>query len=114
MDRRIDERFPTNLDVTVTDISAPEHCAAGQIVDISRSGVCANLSLRFAAGAVVKAQLADCVLFGHVIYSNEGPWFRTGIEVVRVLMGESDLSRLLNGILAETMPAIPGVSAIKS
>jgi hypothetical protein len=111
MDRRIDQRYPANLDVTVTDIAAPDQSASGQIVDISRSGVCANLSLRFAAGAVVKAQLADCVLFGHVVYSNEGPWFRTGIEVVRVLMGESDLSRLLNGILAETMP---GISAVKS
>jgi hypothetical protein len=114
MERRLDERYQTNLDVTVTDIAAPDRIASGQIVDISESGVCANLSLRFAPGAIVKAQLADCVLFGHVIDSDEGQPSRTGIEVVRVLIGESDLARLVNAILAERMPATPGIRAVST
>jgi hypothetical protein len=133
-ERRLDERYQTNLDVTVTDIAAPERVAKGQIVDISQSGVCVNLSSGFAPGAVVKAQLADCVLFGHVIdcagidcvepNANEPDAnqtdipqhqsFRTGIEVVRVLIGESDLARLVNAILAEKMPATPGIRAIST
>jgi PilZ domain-containing protein len=142
MERRLDERYQANLDVTVTDIAAPHRIAWGRIVDISQSGVCANLSSEFALGAVVKAQLADCVLFGHVIdcariedneidaneigayephanqpganpaASHSDQSFRTGIEVVRVLIGESDLGRLVNAILAEKMPATPGVRAI--
>jgi hypothetical protein len=50
-------------------------------------------------------------LFGHVLYCIEDQSFRTGIEVVRVLIGESDLARLVNVILAESMPATPGVIA---
>jgi hypothetical protein len=111
MDRRLDERHPTKLDVTVTDIAAPERVASGQIVNISQSGVCANLSVRFEPGAIVKAQTGDCVLFGQVMYCNEEQSFRTGIEVVRVLIGGSDLARLVNSILVESMPALPGLIA---
>jgi hypothetical protein len=37
--------------------------------------------------------------------------FRTGVEIVRVLVGESNLSWLVNAILAETMPTTPGLLA---
>jgi hypothetical protein len=124
MERRLDERYQANMDVTVTDIAAPDRTASGRIVDISQSGVCANLSLRFGPGAIVKAQLSDCVLFGHVIDCaqidpgqidhNQGQSFRTGIEVVRVLIGDSDLARLVNAVLAEKMPATPGIRAIST
>ncbi len=111
MDRRIDSRYPASLQVTVTDIAAPDRVASGLLMDISESGVCATLSLALALGAIVKAQVGDCVLFGHVTYCTEEQPFRTGIEVVRVLIGESDIARLMNSILAESMPATPGVLA---
>jgi hypothetical protein len=119
MERRLDERYQANMDVTVTDIAAPDRIASGRIVDISRSGVCANLSSQFPLGAIVKAQLTDCVLFGHVIDcaavdGNPDQLFRTGIEVVRVLIGDSDLARLVNAVLAEKMPATPGIRAIST
>lgn len=68
--------------------------------------------MRLAIGATVKVQIHDCNLFGHIIYCDEEPAFRTGIEIVRVLIGESDLSRLVRAILAEAMPNTPGVVAI--
>ncbi len=103
---RLNRRYPVDLEVTVTDIAAPDRVASGKIVEISQSGLGAELSLRFAAGAIVKVQIGDCALFGHVTYCTEGKSFRTGIEVVRMLMGESDLSRF-NAILSETMPTTP-------
>jgi|SRR5580692_7482699 hypothetical protein len=109
MERRLNERHPANLEVTVTDIEAQNRVASGKIVDISPAGVCAELSLGLAAGALVKVETGDCVLFGHVAYCTEGQSFRTGIEVVRVLIGQSDLARLVNAILAESMPATPGI-----
>jgi hypothetical protein len=78
------------------------------------SGICASLSMRLAVGATVKVQIHDCALFGHVIYCDEEPAFRTGIEIVRVLIGESDLSRLVNAILAEAMPNTPGVVQVST
>jgi hypothetical protein len=111
MDRRLAEQYQTNLAAIVTDIASPDRVASGQIVNVSPSGICASLSMRLAVGATVKVQIGDCKLFGHVIYCDEEPAFRTGIEIVRVLIGESDLSRLVNAILAETMPTTPGVVA---
>ena len=111
MDRRLAERYQTNLAAIVTDIASPDRVASGQIVTVSQSGICASLSMRLAVGATVKVQIEDCKLFGHVVYCDEEPAFRTGIEIVRVLIGESDLSRLVNAILAETMPHTPGVVA---
>jgi hypothetical protein len=112
MDRRLDERYRTNLAATVTDLAAPERVASGQVVNVSQSGVCANLSMRVAPGATVKVQIGDCALFGHVAYCDDEPAFRTGIEIVRVLIGESDLARLVKAILVETMPATPGVLVV--
>ena len=106
MDRRLDERYQLNMDVTVADMAAPGKTACGRIVNASQSGVCAHLSESFAPGAVVKVQLGDCSLFGHVTYCNEAEQtFRTGIEIIQVLIGESDLSRLVKAIVAEAMPA---------
>ncbi len=113
MDRRLDERYHTNLAVTVTDIAFPDRVACGRIINFSESGACAHLSMRLAPGAIVKVQIDDCALFGHVTYSDEEPAFRTGIEIVRVLIGESDLARLLNTLLAQIIPAVPGVMASK-
>jgi hypothetical protein len=107
MDRRVDRRYPVNLEATVTDIAAQDRVASGRIVDISQSGVGSQLSLRFAAGSIVKVQAGDCALFGRVTYSTEGPSSRTGIEVVRMFRGESDLSQLFNSILCQARPTTP-------
>jgi hypothetical protein len=112
MDWRFDEPYQTNLAATVTDIAAPDRVASGQIVNVSHAGLCANLSMRLALGTTVKVQIGDCRLFGHVTYCDEEQSFRTGIEIVRVLLGESDLARLVNTILAATMPTTPGVGAV--
>jgi hypothetical protein len=112
MDWRFDERYQTNLAATVTDIAAPDRVASGQIVNVSHAELCANLSMPLARGATVKVQIGDCRLFGHVTYCDDEQLFRTGIEIVRVLFGESDLARLVNTILAETMPTTPGVGAV--
>jgi hypothetical protein len=114
MDRRLDERYQTNLAVTVTDIAAPDRIASGQIVNLSQSGACAHLSMRLAPGAIVKVQIGDCALFGHVTSCDEEQSFLTDIEIVRVLIGESDLARLVNAILVETIPTTPGVMAVST
>ena len=114
MDRRLEERYQTNLAAIVTDIAAPDRVASGRIVNVSQSGICASLSMQLAVGATVKVQIHDCKLFGHIIYCDEEPAFQTGIEIVRVLIGESDLSRLVRAILTEAMPNTPGVVAIST
>ncbi len=81
-------------------------------MDVSQSGVRAQVPLHLSPGSVVKLQVGDSVLFGEVHHSREDDrGSEVGIEVVRVLIGESELGRLVNAILAESLPNTPGVTA---
>lgn len=110
MNSRIHERFPVNFAAKVTPLRNRENAASGHVEDISESGICVTLPLQLAPGDIVQLDVADCVLFGHVIYSNSGsPGFRTGIEVEQVLLGGTSLSQILHQTLMETMPDTPGL-----
>ncbi|HVO99420.1 MAG TPA: PilZ domain-containing protein [Bryobacteraceae bacterium] len=101
MERRLDERYQTDLDVTVTNVDAPDRITTGRIFDISKSGVRADLPMRFAPGTSIKAQVGTNTLFGHVVYCDDYEnFFRTGIEVAHVLVGESDLAKLVRAVQA--------------
>jgi hypothetical protein len=53
------------------------------------------------------------VLYGFVAHSTpERSYFRTGIEIVQVLIGGSDLSQLLKSTLEETMPDVEWLEAL--
>jgi hypothetical protein len=111
MERRLDQRWPANLDVTLTDLADPQHRTGGQIVDVSHSGVRIQTPLRVDPGAIIKLEVADCALFGHVIHCrDDGGLYEIGIEVARVLIGNSDLGRVVNTILAAAIPNTPGVT----
>jgi len=104
VDRRIHERLPTDFQVRVTSIDNPELSASGQAVDMSESGIGVYLPLQFAPRSVVRLIIDDTVLYGFVAHSTpERSYFRTGIEVVQVLIGGSDLSKLLKTTLEEVM-----------
>jgi hypothetical protein len=110
MHRRFEDRCSTEFDIVVTDLGCEARSGAGQVCDISRSGICANLPLDLKPGAAVRLQIADSTLFGHVVYSNpDGARFRVGMEVVRVLLGGTDHSRLLQSTLKEELPGLAGV-----
>lgn len=111
-DQRFEHRYPASLDVTLTSLTDPSQVCSGRMSNISKSGLNIVVPVHFAAAALVKVDFADSTLFGYVVYSekHEGA-FRTGIEVETVLLGGTDLSRLLHSLLAEEMPQVPGVSA---
>ena len=112
MERRLHERYPANLDAIVSDIAVPQRTALGRIMDLSEGGACAEVPREFPVGAIVRVQIAECSLFGHVIYCRcQDQNYRIGIEIVRVLIGESNIARLLKTILAEAMHSTPGVTS---
>jgi hypothetical protein len=114
VDRRIDERHPTGLQVRVSEIDYPDFSASGQVVDLSQSGIGVYLPLQFTPGSAVRLNINDSVLYGFVAYSTpERSYFRTGIEVVQVLIGGSDLSQLLKTTLEESMPDVKWLEALR-
>jgi hypothetical protein len=111
VERRFDHRLPTDLDVHVTRLTHPAWSGHGQLTDISKSGICVTAPFELAEGDVVRLEIADSNLYGFVVHANlEGTKFRAGIEIQRVLMGGSDLSRVLHLTLRQLLPAVPGVA----
>jgi hypothetical protein len=107
VDRRIHERRPADFQVRVTAVDTPKFSASGQAVDISQSGISVYLPLQLTTGSAVRLNINDSVLFGFVAHSTpERSYFLTGIEVVQVLIGGSDLSQLLKATLEEVMPEV--------
>jgi PilZ domain len=134
MEKRLYYRESVAFQVRVTAMANPEISASGESLDISESGIGVCLPLQLAAGSLVQLEIADSVLYGFIAYSREWsplsepsfarnkswiggsesnggaelaperPLFRTGIEVVEVLIGTSGLSRLLKESIEERMP----------
>jgi PilZ domain len=111
MEQRQHPRWPANLDVALTRVDEPRDTTTGRIVNVSESGIRVRVSMQVLPGAIVKLEMAECVLFGQVIHCcHYSSAYELGIEVVRVLIGQSDLARLVNAVLAESMPTLPGVT----
>lgn len=109
MHRRSEDRCFTEFDIVMTDLNDESQSGVGHVSDISKSGICAVLSVDMAPGSMVRLEIADSTLFGHVAYCNpDGGRFRIGVEVVRVLLGGTDLSRLLESTLEE-LPDVAGL-----
>jgi hypothetical protein len=107
MERRLNRRFPVDLEVQVTELATQGFSGKGRLTDISNSGVRLSLSQPLTPRDIVRLELTDTLLFGHVVHSRpDGEGFSVGIEVQRVLIGGSDLSRLLQRLLEQTMPHI--------
>ncbi len=107
MDARRHQRQAAAFQIRVTELSFPELSASGQAIDISEAGIGVYLPLPFTKGSAVRLNINDSVLFGFIAYSiPERSFFRTGIEVVQVLVGRSDLSQLLKATLEEKMPNV--------
>jgi PilZ domain len=114
VDRRIDERHPTGLEVRVSEVDCLDFSASGRVVDIAESGIGVYLPLQFTPGSAVRLKIDDSVLYGFVAYCTpERSYFRTGIEVVQVLIGGSDLSQLLKTTLEEVMPDVKWLEALR-
>jgi len=114
MDQRFDVRYAASLDILLTALTDPTQVCRGRISDLSKSGLSVILPVHFAPRSLVKLDFADSTLFGYVVHSiPQEEAFRTGIEVERVLLGGTDLSRLLHNLLKQEMPHVSGLAEVK-
>lgn len=107
VDRRTQERHPTDFQVRVTAVDNPALTASGQAFDVSQTGISVYLPLQLTPGIAVRLITNDSVLFGFVTHSEpERSYFRTVITVLQVLVGGSDLTQLLKATQEEAMPEV--------
>jgi hypothetical protein len=100
MDLRQHERLKTQLEVRVVDLTWDEPAVRGEMVDVSSAGVCVVLPSEMAHGDTVRVDFSEGSLFGQVVHVTPGQGgFVTGVEVFDVLLGTSDLARLVQNAL---------------
>lgn len=99
------------MDVLVTDLNT-EHSHSGRVADVSRAGLCILLDDTIPVGTPLRLQAADSILYGFIVYATaEGSTFRIGIELQQVLVGGTDLSRLLENCLRAFLPQLAGLTS---
>jgi len=111
-DRRQHQRFQVQFEAKVTKQGQRES-VRGRVLDISQSGLSVDLPVQLAPGDAMELEMADSVISGRVVHATAGEsGFRTGVEVVRVTLGATDLSYLLQRTLLEVLPATPGLEVV--
>ena len=99
IDRRFNQRISTDLPVRLTQLDDGVE-SAGQLQDISDSGICSLFDAPLPPGAVVKLEILGLTLYGHIVYSNpEDDAFRTGIFVEPALLDSSNITELVKSYL---------------
>ena len=99
IDRRFNQRISTDLPVRLTQLDDGLE-SAGQLQDISDSGICSLFDAPLPPGAVVKLEILGLTLYGHIVYSNpEDDAFRTGIFVEPALLDSSNITELVKSYL---------------
>ncbi len=107
MERRTEERYEVRFEAKVT---ATGRLALARVSNISESGISVDLPFQLAPGDSVELEMADSTIYGHVVYSKPGnSTFPTGIQASRVALGGTDLSTVLQKVLMENLPLIPGL-----
>jgi hypothetical protein len=105
VDRRLHNRALADLNVEVLRFRKQDQFVSGRLEDVSESGLCLILPCELVQDELVRLEAADCTLYGHVVYCTwQRTAFRTGVEVERVLLGNTDLAELLRKTLEDTMP----------
>jgi hypothetical protein len=103
MDRRFNQRISSDLPVRLTHLDDGSECA-GQLQDISESGVSSVFTQPLAPGAIVKLEILGLTLYGHVVYSKPDPnlgddGFRTGIFIEPALLDSTNVIELVKNYL---------------
>src|ERR1700689_896766 len=99
MDRRSNQPISSNLPVRLTHLDDGSDCA-GQLQDISESGVSSVFTQPLAPGAIVKLEILGLTLYGHVVYSNpDEDGFRTGIYIEPALLDSTNVIELVKNYL---------------
>ena len=99
MDRRFHERLPTDLPVRLTQLDDAVE-SAGQLLDISDSGICSIFETPLAPGAIVKLEILGLTLYGHIVYAKlDDDGYRTGIFVEPALLDSSNITELVKNFI---------------
>ena len=95
MDRRREQRIPTDQPAIVTVFGPPDVRVTARILDLSGRGLRVQADRPLPPGAAVKVEAEDVLFLGEVCYSiPANPGFEAGLTLEHSLMGLKELARL--------------------
>ena len=95
VERRYNPRIPAHLPLQLTLLEGGGELT-GTLLDVSESGLSAQVPMGAGEGALVKLEILGLLFFGHVAYcKRENAEFRIGIFVEPALLDSSNLTELL-------------------
>ena len=97
MHSRCEQRLnATLIPVQVTGLGTLHLQTPGRTLDVSRNGLRIAVPEAIPVGSLLRVELEDSIVFGEVRYCEDRQsWFAIGMFVEEVLLGESQLSRLV-------------------
>lgn len=104
MDPRSHQRLSTTLIPTeISGIEGLRLQTSGRILDASCRGLRLAISEPVPAGSRLRLELEDSTIFGEVRYCQEQRgWYIVGLFVEEMVIGGSELARLLAHLIDET------------
>ena len=104
MERRQESRFETDQQVQVTLLGDNEVTLKARVVNTSRRGMRLILDRSLPLNAAVRIDGDDSILLGEVCYAGQqGAEYAVGLVLDQVLHELTDLTRLAEAILGETL-----------
>jgi hypothetical protein len=97
MHTRCEQRLnATLIPVQVTGLGTLHIQTPGRALDVSRNGLRLAVPEPIPIGSLLRIELEDSIVFGEVRYCQDHEsWHAVGLFVEEVLVGESELSRLV-------------------
>ena len=84
----------------------------GRVSEIVGSAITLVSPMELVPGEAVELEMADSILHGDVLCSKpHGSSFQTWIEMRRVVVGTTELSRILQRVLLKALPELPGLGS---
>jgi len=113
MEQRENPRFPVHVEVRYTVLGdAPQTCT-GYACDVSERGLRLVTETDLQPGVFLRIELDDSTLFAEVKYC--APWMDihvAGVYVEEVLLGVSELSKLVMATMSQVTKVTPAARAV--
>jgi len=108
MDQRREPRFEADQPVIVTVLTEPETRLQARVKNASGRGLGLVTEVGIPPGAAIRIEIDDSMVLGEAIYCRPDPGGHfVGIELDQVLVGLTELGRILSEYAREQRPVCP-------
>jgi hypothetical protein len=108
-DQRVEKRLVVRVEARVSDLTSGVKYDDAKLLDVAQLGICVLLPEAPAIGNLVRIDFPDGTIHGQIVHvTPDERGYRVGVNVFQVLVGRSDLSRLVERLQTFAEPPANG------